>query len=156
LYEQKALTLTYEHLSEVQKEAIRSFWKTFEHRLSTQQQDFLQLWKILPQIYKNFTSQLLEKGIGYAGLCYRQLYNNLSKRLLTNYKQLAIVGFNALHPAEEKIFAWLYSNIPTQFYWDTDAYYMDDKNQEAGYYLRSHQAKPYFQASFKKPFPTRI
>lgn len=156
LYEQKAITLTYEHLSEVQKDAIKSFWKTFEKRLSTQQQDFLNLWKILPQVYKSFTSELLEKGIGYTGFCYRQLYNNLSKKLLTNYKQLIIIGFHALHPAEEKIFAWLYSNIPTQFYWDIDAYYMDDKNQEAGYNLRAHQAKPYFQASFKKPFPTRI
>ncbi|ACE05864.1 hypothetical protein Aasi_0460 [Candidatus Amoebophilus asiaticus 5a2] len=156
LYEQKAITLTYEHLSEAQKEAIQSFWKSFEKRLSTQQQDFLKLWEILPHIYKRFTAELIKKGIGYAGLCYRELYNNLTKELLINYKHFFFIGFNALHPVEEKIFAWLHSNISTQFYWDTDAYYMNDKNQEAGYYLRHHQTKPYFQTSFKKPFPARI
>jgi hypothetical protein len=156
IYEQKALTLTYEHLSEVQKEAIQSFWKTFEKRLSNQQQDFLKLWKILPQVYKDFTSQLLKKGIGYAGLSYRHLYNSLSKKLLVDCKQLCIIGLNALHFAEEKILAWLHSNIPTHFYWDTDAYYMDDTNQEAGCYLRAHQEKAHFQASLKKPFAARI
>jgi hypothetical protein len=156
LYQQKAITSTYEHLSDMQKEAIQSFWKTFDKRLSRQQQDFLKLWKTLPQVYKVFTSDLLKKGIGYAGLSYRQLYNNLSKELFVTYKQLVFIGFNALHPAEEKIFDWLQSNIPTKFYWDTDAYYMEDKNQEAGYYLRAHQSKPYFQTSFKKPFADRI
>ncbi|OJW67238.1 MAG: hypothetical protein BGO68_01435 [Candidatus Amoebophilus sp. 36-38] len=156
LYEQKVLTLPDEYLTEAQQEAIKSFWKTFETRLSSQQQDFLQLWKVLPQVYDDFTTQLLKDNIGYLGLCYRKIYDNLEVALLANYERLFIVGFNALHPAEEKLFAWFHRHIPTEFYWDVDAYYMNDENQEAGYYLREHQEKSYFQASFKHPFPARI
>lgn len=156
LYEQKALTLPHDYLTEAQREAISSFWKTFEPRLSNQQQDFLQLWRLLPQVYKLFNAQLLDKKLGYLGLCYRKLCNKLGKEVLANYQRLFIIGLNALHPAEEKIFAWLHTQIPTEFYWDIDAYYMEDKNQEAGHYLRLHTKKPYLQASFKQPFPRRI
>lgn len=156
LYEQKVLTPTYEQLSAAQREAIQSFWDTFGTRLSTQQEDFLQFWKLLPQLYTTFTQHLIDQGKGYSGLCYKWLCNNLNSKLLAPYQQVAVIGFNALHPVEEKIFAWLYAHLPTHFYWDVDAYYMEDEQQEAGRYLRGHQQKPYFQASFKQPYPARI
>ena len=157
LLEQKELAGTYEYLTEAQKTAIRSFWKSFDQQLSKHQHDFLQLWKLLPQVYEQFRRRLLSQGIGYEGLCYRAVCNNLAQGQLTlNHRRLALVGFNALHTAEEKLFAWLQAQVPTDFYWDVDAYYMEDERQEAGYYLRAHQRKPYFQQSFPKPFPARI
>eukprot|EP01132_Coremiostelium_polycephalum_P000047 gene47-68_t len=156
LLAEKTITLTYEHLSDTQKEAIRSFWKSFDQRLSTPQQAFLQLWEILPRIYTQFTNTLYRQGIGYSGLCYRQLHHTLSPALLTNYKRVVTIGLNALYPAEEQFLSWLSQQLPTQFYWDTDAYYMEDTLQEAGYHLRNHQKKSYFQASFKQPFPAHI
>ena len=54
LLEQKELEQTYEHLTEVQKAAIRSFWQSFDQRLSKHQHDFLRLWKLLPQVYERF------------------------------------------------------------------------------------------------------
>jgi CRISPR/Cas system-associated exonuclease Cas4 (RecB family) len=156
LYEHKVLTPTYEQLSAAQKEAIQSFWNTFGTRLSTEQNDFLQFWKLLPQLYTTFTQHLLDQERGYVGLCYRMLCNNLDNELLAPYQRAAVIGFNALHPAEEKIFAWLYAQLPTRFYWDVDAYYMEDEQQEAGRYLRAHQQRPYFQASFQQPYPSRI
>lgn len=156
LVEQKALTPTYEQLSVTQKEAIQSFWNTFGTRLSTQQKDFLQFWKLLPRLYAIFTQRLVEQGKGYPGLCYRMLCNQLTNKLLAPYRQAAVIGFNALHPTEEKIFAWLHAQLTTRFYWDIDAYYMEDEQQEAGRFLRIHQRKPHFQASFKQPYPANI
>lgn len=157
LLEQKELEHTYEHLTDAQKAAIRSFWRSFDQRLSKHQHDFLRLWKLLPQVYERFRERLLTQGIGYEGLCYSSVCDDLDRgSLILNYRRLALVGFNALHTAAEKLFAWLQAQVPTDFYWDVDAYYMEDERQEAGYYLRAHQHKPYFQQSFIKPFPARI
>ncbi|MEM7383264.1 MAG: PD-(D/E)XK nuclease family protein [Bacteroidota bacterium] len=154
---QKELERTYEHLTEVQKAAIRSFWRSFDQRLSKHQHDFLRLWKLLPQVYERFRERLLTQGIGYEGLCYRSVCDSLDRgSLVLNHRRLALVGFNALHTAAEKLFVWFQAQVPTDFYWDVDAYYMEDERQEAGYYLRAHQRKPYFRKSFLKPFPTRI
>ena len=61
-----------------------------------------------------------------------------------------------IHPAEDKIFSWLSKHISTEFYWDTDAYYMEDEKQEAGLYLRENKKKSYLTKSFIKPFSERI
>ena len=157
LSEQKELELSYGHLTEAQKAAIRSFWNSFDQGLSTHQHDFLQLWELLPKVYEQFSKRLLAQGLGYEGLCYRTVCDTLEQgRLALKHHSLALVGFNALHAAEEKLFAWLKAQVPTDFYWDVDAYYMEDERQEAGYYLRAHQHKSYFQQSFTKPFPERI
>lgn len=157
LSKQKELALSYEYLTKAQKAAIRSFWKSFDQRLSTHQRDFLQLWQLLPQVYKQLRERLLAQRIGYEGLCYRIVCDTLEQGMLVlKHQRLALVGFNALHTAKEKLFAWLKTQIPTDFYWDIDAYYMEDERQEAGYHLRAHQHKPYFQQSFVRPFPKRI
>jgi CRISPR/Cas system-associated exonuclease Cas4 (RecB family) len=157
LLEQKALEVSYSYLTDTQKSAIRSFWKSFDQRLSKHQSTFLRLWKLLPGVYKHFTKRLLSQGIGYEGLAYKTVYQALKKGDLTlPHSKLAIVGFHALYPAEEQIFALLQEKLPTEFYWDVDAYYMEDEQQEAGYYLRAHEKKVYFQKSFQKPFPNRI
>jgi hypothetical protein len=157
LSQQKALSLSYDYLTEAQRTAIQSFWKNFEQRLSTHQQGFLRLWKLLPQVYQHFKQRLQTQGIGYQGLCYTAAYDALVQGTATvQYDQLVFAGFNALTPIEEKILAWYQENRAAEFHWDVDAYYMEDTRQEAGHYLRAHQQKLYFQASFAQPFPKRI
>jgi len=153
----KELGLSYDHLTEAQRTAIQSFWKNFQQQLSTHQQDFLRLWKLLPQVYQHFKQRLQAQGIGYQGLCYRAAYEALVQGTAqVQHDQLVFVGFNALTPVEEKILAWCQENLPTEFYWDVDAYYMEDTQQEAGTYLRIYQQRPHFQASFVQPFPKRL
>jgi PD-(D/E)XK nuclease superfamily len=157
LSQHKELTFSYDYLTEAQRTAIQSFWKNFEQRLSTHQQGFLRLWRLLPQVYQHFKQRLQAQGIGYQGLCHRAAYEALIRGTTqVQHEQLVFAGFNALTPVEEKIIAWCQENIPTAFYWDVDAYYMEDTRQEAGHYLRAHRQKSYFQASFIQPFPNRL
>ncbi len=157
LSQHKALSLSYDYLTEAQRAAIQSFWKNFEQRLSTHQQGFLRLWKLLPQVYQHFKKRLQAQGIGYQGLCYRAAYEALTQGTIhAQHDRLVFAGFNALTPVEEKVMQWYQANHPTAFYWDVDAYYMEDTRQEAGHYLRAHQQKLYFQASFVQPFPKRL
>ena len=157
LSQYKELSLSYDYLTEAQRVAIRSFWKNFEQRLSAHQQGFLQLWKLLPQVYQHFKQHLQTQGIGYQGLCHRAAYEALIQgSAQVQHNQVVFAGFNALTPVEEQILAWYHKNVPTEFYWDVDAYYMEDARQEAGTYLRAHRHKQYFQASFIQPFPRRL
>ncbi len=153
----KSLSLSYDYLTEAQRTAIQSFWKNFQQRLSTHQQDFLRLWKLLPQVYQHFKQRLQSQGIGYQGLCHRAAYEALVQGTAQpQYDQLIFAGFNALTPVEEKVMLWYQTHLPTAFYWDVDAYYMEDTQQEAGIYLRAHQQQPHFRASFPQPFPKRL
>lgn len=157
LSHQKALSLSYDYLTEDQKRAILSFWQCFEERLSAHQQDFLQLWKLLPKVYTHFKKRLQAQGMGYQGLCQRAAYEALVQGdRKPQHQHLVFAGFNALTPVEEKVMAWCKENLSVDFYWDTDAYYMEDGQQEAGTYLRAHQQRPYFQNSLVPPFPKRL
>ena len=157
LIEQKKLEANIEYLTETQKVAIQTFWKSFDKRLSKHQHEFLQLWQLLPHVYTQFSKRLLAQGMCYEGLAYKTAYQELQKgNLAFNHQKLAIIGFNALHAAEEQLFILFQAKASVDFYWDVDAYYMEDAQQEAGHYLRAHQRKPYFQQSFQKPFPAQI
>ena len=157
LSKHKALSLSYDYLTEAQRTAIQSFWKNFEQRLSTHQQDFLQLWELLPQVYQHYNQRLRSQGIGYQGLCHRVAYEALLQGIApTQHHQMVFAGFNALTLVEEKILIWHQENLSASFYWDVDAYYMENTQQEAGFYLRQHREKIYFQTSFSRPLPRRI
>jgi hypothetical protein len=157
LSQYKALGLYHDYLTEAQQTAIQSFWKNFQQRLSTHQQDFLHLWKLLPQVYQHFKQRLQDQGIGYQGLCHRAAYEALVQGTAQpQHDQLVFAGFNALTPVEAKVMLWYQTHLPTAFYWDVDAYYMEDTQQEAGIYLRTHQQQPHFRDSFVQPFPKRL
>ena len=157
LSKHKELGLSYDYLTEAQRAAIQSFWKNFAQRLSTHQQGFLDLWKLLPQVYQHFNKRLHAQGIGYQGLCHRAAYEALLRGTApVQHHQLVFAGFNALTPVEEKIMVWHQENLSASFFWDVDAYYMENTQQEAGFFLRKHREKTYFQASFSLPFPKRI
>ncbi len=157
LSQQKELSLSHDYLTEAQRAAIQAFWKNFAQRLSAHQQGFLRLWKLLPQVYQAFRQRLQAQGMGYQGLCYRTVYEALVQGTAqVQHQHLIFAGLNALAPVEEKILAWHQTHCPTTFYWDVDAYYMEDAQQEAGTYLRAYQQRPHFQASLVRPFPEQL
>lgn len=157
LSEQKALEQTFDYLTEEQQATIRAFWKSFDRRLSAHQHSFLQLWSVLPKVYQQFRENLLTQKMGYTGLHYQVVCDKLATSTIkADAQHLVFAGFNALAPAEEKILSLFKAHTPTTFYWDVDAYYMEDPKQEAGYYLRAYRHKQPFIESFPKPFPKQL
>lgn len=128
-------------LSEEQKKLLSDFWKNFlTEKTSKEKEMFIGLWNLLPNVYKSFTSNLIEKEIAYTGLIYKVLSekidnNNIS---LQNFRKIIFIGFNALNKAELKFFNYFKKQKIADFYWDTDNYYMSDKKQEAGDFLRKN------------------
>jgi CRISPR/Cas system-associated exonuclease Cas4 (RecB family)/RNAse (barnase) inhibitor barstar len=157
LFRQKEIDTAYDFLSEEQKQLITNFWKTFGDRHTKHQEAFLKIWRVLPEVYRQFTNQLRSQGLGYGGMIYRDTVNALDSGAHPGVEgPVLFVGFNALTLAEERIISWYLTHKNAQMKWDADAYYVDDKRQEAGYFLRRYRFTKGFARTFPTEFPNRI
>jgi len=137
----KEIETHFDWLSEEQKDVLKKFWINFTaDEKSDEKKLFLNLWNILPNVYKELTSHLFEKRIAYTGLHYRVLSDLIDQHKLNTdqYKKYIFIGFNALNKAEIKLFKHLDKKEKAEFYWDTDQYYHLDNKQEAGDFLRKN------------------
>src|SRR5690606_28352198 len=138
LYDSTKIDIAFEHLTQEQKAFIRQFWQSFSASgHSAVQERFLRLWKRLPSLYTAFKERLKEhKQLTYPTL-YRDLVegNVANPTFIDKYKKVVFVGFNALNKAEIRLFKQWQEENRTLFYFDTDAYYLDDKLQEAGLFI---------------------
>ncbi|TAE43437.1 MAG: hypothetical protein EAY69_11845, partial [Cytophagales bacterium] len=94
--------------------------------------------------YHIFLENLKKDNIGYSGMIYRELAENLEKYFgqKSIFTQYIFVGFNALSQAEEKIFDYLLTNQKGEVLWDSDTYYLEtQKENKAGLFLRNYKRK---------------
>ena len=113
----------------------------------------LEFWDKLPLYYESFYKYLLDKGIGYQGLLYRESIHNLesfTKNILTSNK-IIFAGFNALNQAEERIFQHLMLHEKALVFWDVDYTILQDPFHDAGLFIRKYKKewKNYANQSFK-------
>ncbi len=135
----KLIESTFIDWTEEQKKAIEQFWGSVDFNdKSDGKQKFLVLWEKLYSIYKEFNLKLDEEKIGYDGKIYKNITEQLnsSETVKINYKRIFIVGFNALSKAEQKLLMYLKKLGNTEFFWDFDSFYFNDKEHEAGYFIR--------------------
>src|SRR5690606_14868035 len=139
LYDTSKIDNEFQHLTKEQQDFIRKFWQSFSIAGHTGiQERFLKLWKRLPILYRAFKQKLIEhKQTNYPTI-YRQLAEGEldSISLIKPFKKILFVGFNALNNAEAKLFKQWQELGKALFYFDADAYYLEDKQQEAGLFIR--------------------
>ncbi len=164
LQHQKALEGDFSFLDEDQLAAIRRFWESFQPEgKSTLQQQFIEIWEILLPVYNDFRQRLMQQKIAYEGMIYRLLaeqlesnsiiarrndeaiFNQATPSLQAKRSNLQLentryifIGFNALNECEKTLFRYLQRQGRAEFYWDYDAYYLNDTQQEAGWFLREN------------------
>ena len=144
----KELESDMSYLSAEQIEIINRFWRTITGdnsgvvEGSKEKNTFLKIWHSLGAIYEEFTSHLRTLGIGYTGMIYREAVERLKqgKSSLPSDERYIFVGFNALSKCEQSLLQQMQLNGCTEFYWDYDKYYTDNKFQEAGLFIRENIA----------------
>ncbi|UFH47031.1 PD-(D/E)XK nuclease family protein [Flavobacterium galactosidilyticum] len=98
---------------------------------------YIDFWKLLPNYYQSLYKHLLNKGIGYQGLIYREAVNNLNHFTdSVSKKQFLFAGFNALNAAEEKIIQHLIASDQSKIFWDVDQTFLNDPYHDAGLFVR--------------------
>src|SRR5690606_1292029 len=102
------------------------------------QERFLQLWKRLPVLYDRFKERLKSLNQTNYPTIYRELAEGraAAQDFIASFQQVLFVGFNALNKAEAKLFKQWQEEGRALFYFDADAYYLEDNMQEAGLFIR--------------------
>jgi hypothetical protein len=100
-------------------------------------ENYIDFWKLLPNYYQSLYNHLLNKGVGYQGLIYREAVNNLNHFSDSiKEKQFVFAGFNALNAAEEQIIQHLIACEKATIYWDIDQTFLNDPYHDAGLFVR--------------------
>ncbi len=126
---------------ELPAEYIR-FWKSVLNGEEEVKGEFLRIWKILGSVYKEFKNKLIETGFSYEGLAFRKFAEELKtgKRII-NFDKIIFAGFNGISKSESEIFTILKEAGKAEIYFDADEYYVNEKKQEAGFFIRKHLKK---------------
>lgn len=110
---------------------------------------YLIFWKKLPLYYHSLYDYLLNKGVGYQGLIYREAVANLNHFSETiKDKKFLFAGFNALNHAEEKIIQHLLAIDKAKIYWDIDETFLSDPFHDTGLFQRRFKSSwPYYKTN---------
>lgn len=155
LAEIKELESDLSFLTEGQIELIRQFWNSFISQDKKHQEIFLKFWQLLKPLYRAFQSSLEVSGLAYSGKLYRQVAGNLGA-IEKPSKKYIFLGFNAFTKTEEVLIKHYIKAFGAGIYWDVDAYYTLDRNQEAGLFFREYQKDAVLGPTFPEELPEMI
>ncbi len=126
----------YSYLTDLQKEALKTFFTNFKLNENTPLKDnFSNLWNCLGRIYHQFRKNLKAEGLAYEGQLYREAIESPDFSQLP-YDRYVFVGFNVLNKVEHRLFSTLQAEGKALFYWDYDIHYKANNNHEAGEFIR--------------------
>jgi len=138
----KRIDAEFGELTEEQIEIIKRFWGNFNSGNFTEHKKiFLDLWTILPELYINFRNNLINKGLAYEGMIFRDvaLKCKSGETLNLPWETLHFAGFNALNKCEKELFKYLHNKKIARFYWDYDESYINEySGHTAGYFIREN------------------
>lgn len=131
-------------ISEETKKYIEQFIATTstQKKESIYKDTFVKTWSLLGEMYIAFKQKLQQHNFAYEGMAYRDVYDHLtSGALKLPYSKIYFCGFNALSVCEEEIFKTIEQQYKTEFWWDADVHFLNNKLHEAGNFMRSYQQK---------------
>lgn len=119
-----------------QEKAIE-LWQPDRGELSEFEQEYLNFYRSLGNLYHGFREKLLAQGKVYPALAARLLTEKWTNHPpQPEEEQIWFCGFNALNTAEITLIKQLMRENKAQIRWDSDRFYLDHDQHEAGLFLR--------------------
>lgn len=109
----------------------------------------LVFWEQLKLAYSQLNLQLNKQNKGYKGALVRTAHAEKTKFIENTSRHFIFIGFNAFTQLEGEIVTALIKEKKAQIFWDTDAYYLNNRDQEAGTFLRAHKKNSILSNTFK-------
>lgn len=144
------------YLTPEQKAIIAQFWESYlQLSDGVKREEFNNLWSIMYELYTRVRARLLEQGVGYEGMIFRQVATLAQQGKLPEmpYDKVVFVGFNAMTTSERIILKHFRdternhslkgydNNSQGDFYWDYYAPTMCyDKEGSAAYFMEQNIA----------------
>jgi len=120
--------------------------------------EYLKFWYQLPEIYKSLKETLLNDGLGYQGMVYREAVDSMEHYIAAKGNiSHVFIGFNALNKAEQYIIQALLETGNTEVFWDSDTYFYQDTHHSASLFLRKYMTEwKYFSTKTPSSFPSNF
>ena len=115
-------------------------WSFNNDHLTNEQENYLTFYSNFKKWYDELYQSLISKNKAYKGMAYRIASEKIFN-YQTEYEKIWFVGLNALTQSEEKIIDNLKNRDIARVYWDTDKYYFENIDHEAGDFLRKQKRK---------------
>lgn len=140
LAELKEIEGLFDYLTPEQKAAIERFWGSLAGTgQRPHHEKFISVWQKLYPVYTEFKAVLEEKEMAYGGMISRQVTEQFRQvEPEFEFKKYYIVGLNALNNCEKAFFNLLKQKQKVTFLWDYDRFYLDDKINNAGRFIRDN------------------
>jgi hypothetical protein len=116
-------------------------WNPDGQKLTEVEKEYLTFYRSLYNYYQLLSEKLNKTNTAYSGMVWRKLAEEPELIKDLPWKHILFVGFNALTRSEEVIIDKLEQIGKAEILWDADEYYVIDKRQEAGHFLRNYIQK---------------
>ena len=107
----------------------------------------LDFWKKMVVFLPAFKKHLLSKNWATSGMLHQEATKQIEEFSKNSKHQYVFIGFNAFTPVEERLVRSLLQWDKALCYFQADEYYINDKRQEAGAFLRQHMLWKEFNES---------
>lgn len=136
----KEIDSLFDYLTPEQKQTLEQFWGSVAVTDKKEyQRRYIHIWDKLFLVYNEFKKQLAEKRLAYGGMADRLVVETMREEgLPLSFSKYYIIGLNALNACEKTLFIHLQQEHKAEFLWDYDYYYVNDNNNEAGWFMREN------------------
>ena len=150
----KKIQDTYTYLTDTQRKAIEAFVSHFSDlsgrltvNLDSDEPDvkgkFLMIWNILHDLYELFNKRLMDRGMAYEGMVYRQLAQRLKNESVEDVfndvwqgdVKFVFVGLNALNECEKMLLRKLRDAGRAEFCWDYSGKIISDPKNRSSFFM---------------------
>lgn len=134
----KEIDAGFNFLSEDQVEAIRRFWSNFlPIGENDKKKDFMEMWEVLYDLYIGLRTQLMDKGLAYEGMIFRDVTERISKDMdyKLPFERIIFVGLNGHSKSEETFLSYLHKRGVADFYWDYSSPLVRDPQNKASFFI---------------------
>ena len=121
---------------------VERFWRSVgtEEERTHLKERFIELWRILPELYEGLIADLEKDGLGMQGTTFRRSLERVEQegRKAIPWSRIVVVGFNMLSATEAKFFARLRDmrdgegRPMAEFFWDATGPVLDPEKNTAG------------------------
>lgn len=121
---------------------VERFWKSvgYEEDLSVVKAKFVELWKLLPQLFEGLLSNLEHDGLALQGTTFKRAMERVENcgREALPWKHVVIVGFNMLSTSEARMFAAMRDMTDedgepyADFFWDAVGPVLGENSESKG------------------------
>ncbi|MEI6767257.1 MAG: PD-(D/E)XK nuclease family protein [Bacteroidota bacterium] len=117
-------------------------WNPDGSPLTDFEKEYLRFYNAMGGYYTELRTLLTKDKKAYPGMAFRMVAENCAQMTASLAgKKIIFAGLNALTPSEETIVRYMVNERKADILWDADEYYLSDKRQEAGRFLRKYLTK---------------